>query len=140
MNTDVHFISMSLKSNVQKVQSRPKSWIFVQHQIVLLKSTSKNSSQILSINHNKHLSFFVFKTKRELKCQNEVFFNIIRIVCFDYWEFLTNFLTYFLMTLFDAVQKLGFWSCFESKKFLFWSLRFSDKLFEGINDYWFLTL
>ena len=40
------------------------------------------------------------------------FFNIIRCVCFDYWEFLMNFLTYFLTTVFDAVQNSSF--CFKS--------------------------
>ena len=29
------------------------------------------------------LVFAVFKTKHELKCQNELFFNIIKRVCFD---------------------------------------------------------
>ena len=48
---------------------------------------------------------FVFKTKCELKCQNELFFNIIRSVCFDYWEFLTNFLTYFLTIFDDAIWR-----------------------------------
>ena len=40
--------------------------------------------------------FSVFKTKYELKCQNELFLFcfVIRCVCFDYWEFLTNFLTW----------------------------------------------
>ena len=40
-------------------------------------NTSKNSSENLS-SHNKHkptfTNTFVFKTKRELKCQNELFF------------------------------------------------------------------
>ena len=34
---------------------------------------------------------FVFKTKPELKCQNEPFFYVIRCVCFEYWEFLRIF-------------------------------------------------
>ena len=58
------------------------SWSFVRRQIVSSKSMSKSLSEILS-NHNKHLCFF-FKTKHELKCQNELFFNVIRSVCFDY--------------------------------------------------------
>ena len=52
---------------------------------------SKNSSEILS-NHNKHLCFFCFQDKMWIKIN--YFFNIIRRVCFDYWEFLTNFLTW----------------------------------------------
>ena len=36
-------------------------------------SHKKNSSETLSY-HNKHM-----KTKHELKCQNELFFNIIKI-------------------------------------------------------------
>ena len=50
---------------------------FVQRQIVVSKSTSKSSSENLS-NHNKHkptfTNTFVFKTKHESKCQNELFF------------------------------------------------------------------
>ena len=52
-----------------------------------LKCSSKNLS-----NQKKYFCFsFFFKTKRELKCQNELlnyFCNIITSVCFD---FLTNF-------------------------------------------------
>ena len=47
------------------------------------------------------------------------FFNIIRSVCFDYWEFLTNFLTYFLTRLFDAVQNSSYYLTLFNKKILF---------------------
>ena len=56
---------------------------------------------------------FVFKRKRESNCQNELFLNIIKSkwlpikrVCFDYWDFLTNFLTYFLTTIIWRRTKL----------------------------------
>ena len=66
--------------------------------------TSKNWSEFLS-NQNKHLCFFCFQDKIWNKMpQWTIFFNIIRRVCFDCWEFLTNFLTYFLTTPFDSVQ------------------------------------
>ena len=75
---------------------------------------------------------FVFKTKRELKCQNELFFNIIRSVCFDYWEFLTNLLTYFLTMLFDAVQNSSFCGTVQGRNphniwFIFWEKRWLHK-------------
>ena len=78
--------------------------------IITTKSSSENFS-----NHNKHkhtfTNTFVFKTKRELKCQNELFFfNIIRSVFFDYWEFLTNFLTYLLRTIIWRRTKLQLFS------------------------------
>ena len=70
----------------------------------VVKSTSKNLSEILSNNDKHFWFFFVFKTNCELKCQNEVFFYIIRFVCFDYWEFLMNFLTYFYDTIWHRTK------------------------------------
>ena len=52
--------------------------------------------------------FLVFKTKSESKCKRIIFFNIFRSVYFDYWEFPTNFLTYFLKTVLDAVQNSSY--------------------------------
>ena len=42
--------------------------------------TSKSSSVVIT----NTCAFVVFKTKRELKCQNELFLNIIKSICFDY--------------------------------------------------------
>ena len=38
----------------------------------------------------------VFKTKRELKCPNKLFFWKHQFFCFHYWEILTGFLTWWL--------------------------------------------
>ena len=51
--------------------------------------TSKVSQKI-SVNTGVSV---VFKTKRELKCQNKLFFWKHQFFCFHYWEVLTRFLT-----------------------------------------------
>ena len=50
---------------------------------------------------------------------------IIRCVCFDYWEFLTNFLTYFLTTLFDALQNSSYWLVEMDDELIWICLQFS---------------
>ena len=54
---------------------------FLRRQLMIANYRVKKFVENLS-NHNKHkptfANIFVFKTKRELKCQNELFFNIIK--------------------------------------------------------------
>ena len=72
---------------------------------IMSKSLSKNLSNL-----NKHLwwyyknsSFWHFDSHFVLKTK------IPTSVCYDCWEFLTNFLTYFLTTLLDSVQNSSYW-------------------------------
>ena len=56
--------------------------------------TSKSSSKNLSINENKHWCFCCLQDKMWIKMPKmNYFFNIIKSVCFDSWDFLMNFLT-----------------------------------------------
>ena len=58
-----------------------------------LSFTASKSSLENIINHNKHLCFCSLQDKTWIKMPKwTIFFNTIKNVCFDYWDFMTNFL------------------------------------------------
>ena len=83
-----HWITPNLISNMiinwQKLESSTTS----KTDCYLLR---QKVCQKISVIITNTCVFSVFKTKRVLKCK--IFLNIIRSVCFDYWDFLKNFLT-----------------------------------------------
>ena len=90
----------------------------------LSKSTSK-MCQKFSVIITNICGFFCLQDKTWIKMPKwSNVFNIVRSVCFDYCEFLTNFLTYFLTTLFDAVQNSSWWH--HSKLLCIWYFWFEE--------------
>ena len=61
--------------------------------------------QIISVIKTNTCGFVVFKTKREIKCKNEV---ETQSVCFQYWDYLTNFWRNNWQSIIDVVERLCF--------------------------------
>ena len=65
---------------------------------------------IISVMKTNTGVFVVFKTKRELKCQNELFWSIIlwkyQCLCFHYWDYLTSFWHNNWRSIIDVVERL----------------------------------
>ena len=99
-------------------------WSFVERQIVSSKSMSKNASENVS-NQNKLFWWFLrnslfwhFNSRFVLRQQKLEKLKC----CYDYWDFLTNFLTYFLTTTIWRYTKLQL-------LFLFWNLLAHFKIY-----------
>ena len=81
---------MQLPTGLKKLSVMRKITAGVKNGLSVI--TSKSLSENLS-NHYKHLFVCCLQDKTWIKMPNEIFFNIITSVYFDYWDFLTNFLT-----------------------------------------------
>ena len=77
--------------------------------------TSKVSQKISAMKTPVFVSV-VFKTNRELKCQNELFLKYhfsgntsVFLFCFYYCDYLTNFWRNNWQSIIDMVERLSFW-------------------------------
>ena len=108
------------------------SWSFVRCQIMVVKKTSKNLSENLS---NQNKLFWMGVCTYFWWYDIGILIHVLswnKTVCYDYWDFLMNFLMCFLTPLFDAVQNSSFchFSCmifFSVFLFLLARLALQDK-------------
>ena len=76
-----------------------------------------NVSKMISV--MKTYVFVVYRTKRELKCQNKLFFEIEFLwkhqsLCFHYWDYLMNVWRTNWQSIIDLVEKLCYNNIFRS--------------------------